>query len=116
MGRVREPGFRASRAGMIKHYDRFIGGHDSAINHLATSNTRGGGGRVLTTMSQPRRVGSRLVEKNQQMMPISVRYSVSSEGKRVFSRCGLRSVCRTGQVIAAGTGREDEAATRQFWA
>lgn len=44
MSRLRRR-FRAL-AGMIKHYDRFIGGHDSAaINHLTTSNTRQEGRR-----------------------------------------------------------------------
>lgn len=71
---------------MIKHYDRFIGGHDSAaINHSATSNMRGGGRggggvRSLTTMSHPRRLRfSRPETGEENQGAYSERYSARRE-------------------------------------
>lgn len=84
---------------MIKHYDRFIGGHDrAAINHLATSNARHGEEEeeekeeeeALTTMSHPPRLRfSKLAKKIREH--ISERYSarVGEKGRGGFSRCTL---------------------------
>lgn len=95
---------------MIKHYDRFIGGHDSAaINHSATSNR----GRRKRRRRRPifnddvaPATSSLLSSRNWRRKSGSIFGEIFGEkGRGGFSRCTW-FVCRTGQVIAAGSGRD----------
>lgn len=108
---VSQPGrFRAS-SGMIKHYDRFIGGHDSTVNHWPRV-TRGSGSDLNDRVTVAARPRARASFYSKQIGGPITGYSVPlGEERTRFLTLLMRScTVEAGQVIAAGS---ESASARQ---